>query len=106
MIDFRTYDDVKRKISFEDGILQVTASQDVAPVLKAAEEARNNECSSARRKEEFRKYASIPVIFVEAWMREHGITEINKALTDIIMRKVNTEFTAFKTTNTTERVSF
>ncbi len=103
---FYTSDGIKTELTFnDDGSIDQKTSQDVEPALVVAHEMRGDEDSS-RKREEFRCYAKVPIIFVESWMREYGITDMGKALTEIMFRKVNSDFTAFKTTNTTERVAF
>lgn len=103
----RTYTNMAREYAInEDKQLEVKHSQDVGKILERCETLRNNEDEHLRRKEEFRLYAEVPVIFVEKWMQEYGITDMGKALGEIMFRKVNSEFTAFKTTNTHERAIY
>lgn len=72
--------------------------QDIEPTLNYAEALRNNE--ERHSKTEFKHYAEVPLIFVEKWMNEAGITSMGKELTELMFKKVNTEFQAFKVTNT------
>ena len=96
---------IKSSYKFNDGIIEANYSQDVGALLKMCERKRNDENLNdrAHKEQEFKHYAEVPVIFVEQWMRDYGITNMGKALADIMFRKVNTEFPAFKVTNTYEK---
>lgn len=85
-----------------DGIIEGRQSQNVAKILENCRILRNEEDKYARKKETFKHYAEIPAIFVEQWMRENGLTQMDRALTEIMIQKLNTDFTHFKVTNTHE----
>lgn len=95
---------IKRGYTVNEGIIEAKYSQDVGALLKMCERKRNDENlnDKAVKEQEFKHYAEIPVIFVEQWMREHGITSMGKALGEIMFKKVNADFPAFKVTNTYE----
>jgi hypothetical protein len=98
-----TYNSVNCGVKLNDGLLEVKKVQDVGGVIEACNELRNNEDKHQVRKEEFHHYARIPVIFVEQWMRENNITTMGKEITEIMFKKVNSDFSAFKATNTYEK---
>lgn len=100
---FKTYDNMYREYNVNtDKQIEVTHKQDVSDIIKFCELKRDMQDVHTRKKEEFRHYAEVPVIFVEKWMQENGITTFGKEIVEIIYKKVNSEFTAFKTSNTHE----
>lgn len=85
-----------------DNQIEITEKQDVSQHVLFCENRRKEEDAHLRKKEEWKCYAEVPAIFVEQWMREAGIENFGKEAMEIMFKKVNTEFTAFKTTNTHE----
>lgn len=106
MIKFRTFDTMQRNWLIEnDGTINIKSVQDVEPILNYCEEARNNEDKRTRSKSELVQYAKIPVVMWEAWAKEAGIpgSEIfSQKMNEIAFKKVNSDFPAFKLTNTYE----
>lgn len=94
---------IKREFNINsDRQIVVKEQQDVSSIIKFCEYKRDEQDKYLRRKEEFRHVAEIPLIFVEQWMRENNLTTLGKEIVEIIFKKINTEFQAFKTTNTHE----
>lgn len=91
----------KFDINTDDQVV-ITETQDVSKTVLFCENLRKSEDKHLRKKEEFKYYAEIPVIFVEQWMREAGIETLGKEAMEIMFRKVNTEYTAFKVTDSKE----
>lgn len=83
-------------------MIEMHQQQDVSAILNGCKILRDNEDLHTRRKEEFKEYCRIPLIFIEKWMHEYGIQDFGKAMGEIMFKKVNTDFTYFKTTNTYE----
>lgn len=100
---FQEFNNMYRRYDVNsDNHIEVTHKQDVAGIIKFCEIKRDTQDRYLSKKEEFRHVAEIPVIFVEKWMQENGITTMGKELTEIIYKKINGEYSAFKTTNTHE----
>lgn len=94
----KTYFDVN-----PEGEIIATQKQDVTQLVRYCEQKKLSEDIHFRRKEEWKHYAEIPTIFVEQWMREAGITNFGKEAMELLFKKVNTEYSDFKVTNSMER---
>ena len=100
MIKETYYDgDLKREFTFTDeGMIETVVTQDVEAILKENQNLRDTEDISKRKKSEFYKYASIPLVVVEELFKK-GLNIFDNNDLKLIEREIELNYPYLKTTN-------
>ena len=98
MIVVNDYDNMQRQYTFQDdGKVIVKKTQDVEKLLDYCENKRNNESQNAKV-EDFKHYASIPMIIVEKLIMK-GINIFDKNCMKDLQKEIDINYPHLKTTN-------
>ena len=99
---FDIHDNMLRRYNLtEDGMIEIESIQDVEPILKNNKERRDNEDVHQRKKSDWVKYASVPMIVVEQLMKK-GINLFDPNDTKKAMKVIEEDYPYLKTTNLKE----
>jgi len=91
--------DVRRDFTFtDDGQIETNVTQDVSAILKQNKILRDTEDVSVRKKSDFYKYASIPVVVVEELFKK-GLSIFDNNDLKLIEREIELNYPFLKTTN-------
>jgi hypothetical protein len=96
------FDNMLRRYDFrDDGTIVVESIQDVEPILKNNKALRDNEDEHLRKKSDWVKYASVPMVIVEDLMKK-GINLFDENDIKRAIKVIERDYPYLKTTNLKE----